>query len=408
MLRFSLLASVLALATMAAGQAVPFKYDSTNYKTVYWSEAFALMDNMPMQLLLDVRSPGEYADTARATMLNIGRIKDARNLSIDSVQSHLEDLKPYMDKPIFIYCSHSQRSRRVSKLLAENGFKTIYNINGGMSVLNESGTGSIPRKNEVLVTSTLYKNIAGADAITLLKNTRNLAVVDIRTEKEFANQDTALANNIGHIRNAVNIPQDKFEKVFDSYKIDNARPVLLYDLNGYNSMDVTDFLRSKGFTKLYNLYGGLASLMACHELTQPLRRQLFVETPAYNLLDPAAAIELLKTHQNTIVLDLRSQDEFESKAKMDYLNVGNMKGAIHIDSVKAVQRLISSLDKSAPVLIYGSGNNLDALVCDELVREGFTNVNRLHGSYYHFAWSTFNLEDCKDGKQFLANHEGLF
>ena len=71
------------------------------------------------------------------TALNIGRLKGAVNIDVDAVAGRLNELKPYKDKPVFIYCSHSQRSRRVSKLLSENGFQKIYNINGGMSLVNE-------------------------------------------------------------------------------------------------------------------------------------------------------------------------------------------------------------------------------------------------------------------------------
>ena len=63
----------------------PFKYDNTIYKVVYLNEAFRLMDSMQNYLLLDVRSPGEYADTSRSTALNIGRFKGAVNITIDSV-----------------------------------------------------------------------------------------------------------------------------------------------------------------------------------------------------------------------------------------------------------------------------------------------------------------------------------
>jgi rhodanese-related sulfurtransferase len=41
----------------------------------YLNEAFKLMSANPDHLLLDVRSPGEYADTSAATALNIGRFK---------------------------------------------------------------------------------------------------------------------------------------------------------------------------------------------------------------------------------------------------------------------------------------------------------------------------------------------
>src|SRR3954454_1062414 len=109
---------ILVMSLLAAKAQHPFKFDNTVYKTVYLNEAFRLMDSMQNYLLLDVRSPGEYADTSRTTALNIGRIKGSVNITIDSVHSRLAGLMKYKDQPVFIYCSHSQRSRRVSKFLA--------------------------------------------------------------------------------------------------------------------------------------------------------------------------------------------------------------------------------------------------------------------------------------------------
>src|SRR4249919_77074 len=152
----------LLLATTARSQH-PFKFDNTVYKAVYWLEVFSMMDTMQNYLLLDVRSPGEYADTSRATVLNIGRIRKSINITIDSVPAHLSELKKYTNAPVFVYCSHSQRSRRVSKLLAENGFKQVYNINGGMTSLNEQDAAQLPEKSKWFVSNLSYKNISSGD-----------------------------------------------------------------------------------------------------------------------------------------------------------------------------------------------------------------------------------------------------
>ncbi len=117
MFRFKYLLLAFATVALSAEAQHPFKYDNTIYKGVYLNEAFRLMDSMNNYLLLDVRSPGEYADTSRGTVSNIGRIKGSVNINIDSIPAHLEQLKKYINQPVFVYCSHSQRSRRVSKLL---------------------------------------------------------------------------------------------------------------------------------------------------------------------------------------------------------------------------------------------------------------------------------------------------
>jgi|GEM_PF-6976569 hypothetical protein len=69
-----LLIAIAFFATAVQAQH-PFKYDNTVYQAVYLTEAFRLMDSLQNFLLLDVRSPGEYADTSRYTQLQFQRDK---------------------------------------------------------------------------------------------------------------------------------------------------------------------------------------------------------------------------------------------------------------------------------------------------------------------------------------------
>jgi rhodanese-related sulfurtransferase len=399
---------VLILTGLTARTQHPFKFDNTIYKAVYLNEAFHLMDSMQNYLLLDVRSPGEYADTSRATALNIGRIRGSVNITIDSVPAHLYELSKYKDQPVFIYCSHSQRSRRVSKFLAEIGFKKIYNINGGMTLLNESDASDFPYKDKVLITNLAYKNIDSKDAFHLIKNTPDLVMIDIRSKAEFASSDSIQQNNIGHLKNAINIPQEIFAKKIDSYQISTNSPVLLYDLNGYNSMDVADILRARGFKNIYNLFEGLEGIESDHRLTKNQVNELVTGAPAYEMLDPVSCIDLLSHHPNPVIFDTRPADEFNNKASMGHANLGRMKGAIHLTSPDSLENIILQKDRSTYFLVYGSGSDSGAILCRELVKKGFPHVYLLSRGLYQFVWSTANVENCKTGKLFLTDHEGLY
>jgi len=408
MIRTKYLPVAVVLLTLSSKAQHPFKFDNTIYNAVYLNEAFRLMDSVQNYLLLDVRSPGEYADTSRSTVLNIGRIRGSINIAIDSVPSHLEELKKYINQPVFIYCSHSQRSRRVSKFLAENGFKKVYNINGGMTQVNESDDKDFPYKNKFLTTNLAYKNIDSKDAFDLIKNTAGLVIIDIRTESEFASRDSLMQNNIGHLKNAINIPQAVFSEKIDSYRIAAGSPILLYDLHGYNSMDVVDILRAKGFSRIYNLFEGLEGFMSDHRLGVRQVNELTTKSPAYQMLDPKASIDLLKQQPDLVIIDCRPEDEFNNKASMSHANLGRMKGAIHVLSADSLENIIRQKNKSASFLVYGSGSDNGALICRELIKKDCHHIYYLSQGLYHFVWSTANLEDCRDGKEFLTNHEGLY
>ena len=408
MIRKTFLPVVFLLTMLGTTAQHPFKFDNTVYKAVYLSEAFRLMDSMQNFLLLDVRSPGEFADTSRSTALNIGRIRGSVNITIDSVPARMSGLAKYKDQPVFIYCSHSQRSRRVSKFLAENGFKKVYNINGGMTLLNESDNHDFPYKDKVLTTNLAYKNIDSKDAFHLIKNTPGLVMIDIRSPAEFASRDTSQQNNIGHLKNALNFPQAVFAEKLASSRIPANSTVLLYDRNGYNSMDVVDILKAKGFTSIYNLFEGLEGFMSDHRLNHEQMNELIAEAPPYQMVDPETCIDLLEKHSNLIIIDTRPDDEFNNKASMGHANLGRMKGAIHLSSPDSLENIILQKDRSTLFLVYGGGSDSGAIVCRELIKKGFLYVYFLSQGLYHFVWSTANVENCKAGKEFLTNHEGLY
>ena len=133
-----------------------------------------------------------------------------------------------------------------------------------------------------------------------------------------------------------------------------------------------------------------------------------MDAPSYQMLDPEACIELLKTKQNLLILDTRPTEEFENKAGMAYMNVGRIKGAVHVSSLESLRTITAQKNKSTPILVYGSGNDLTAIVCLELTGKGFHQTHYLNGGLYQFVWSTANIEDCREGKDFLMNHEGLY
>jgi rhodanese-related sulfurtransferase len=408
MLKTKYLLPALLLFSLHAAAQVFYKYDNKLYKAVYLNQAFHLMDSMQNYLLLDVRSPGEYADTTRATALNIGRFKGAINVPIDSIQNRLADLKKYKDQPIFVYCSHSQRSRRVSKLLAENGFLHVYNVNGGMSVVNEDDEKQFPAKSKHLISENQYTNIGPGDAMHLIENTPDLVIIDIRTPVEFAGKDSLKQNDIGHLKNAINIPQEGFDKTLSSLQIPPGKPVLLYDAKGYNSMDVISFLRARGFTRIYNLYGGLETFICHHELDNDRAGRFITDAPPFQILDPKACMDLLTREPGLLILDARTPNEFNNESDKVYMNLGYLNGAVNITSLDALESLVSKKDKSAPILVYASGDSPGMLICYGLAARGYSKVYFLGQGFYHFVWATANIENCQSGRAFLVNHEGIY
>lgn len=82
------------------------------------------------KIILDVRSPEEFKENhlAGATMINFYD---------DNFKTQVAKLNK--TKPVFVYCAGGVRSGKATKLMAEMGFSTIYNLDGGIKAWKASG-----------------------------------------------------------------------------------------------------------------------------------------------------------------------------------------------------------------------------------------------------------------------------
>ena len=90
-------------------------------KEVKGEEALKIMEKDKDALVIDVRDKEEY---------EAGHIKDAINISVDEIEDKLDELKGHEDKAILVYCNSGKKSGKVAKILVENGFKNVSNVEG--------------------------------------------------------------------------------------------------------------------------------------------------------------------------------------------------------------------------------------------------------------------------------------
>ena len=90
-------------------------------------------------------------------------------------------------------------------------------------------------------------NLTPTEAV-LLMNRSNAVVVDVREATEYAQ---------GHIADAKHIPLAQLGERLKELTRYKDKPVLLHCQGGVRSAKACDLLAKNGFTKLYNLQGGL-------------------------------------------------------------------------------------------------------------------------------------------------------
>ena len=72
-------------------------------------------------ILLDVRTQGEYEER---------HIPESVLIPLDELKKRAEAELPDKDKVVFVYCRSGNRSTTASSILAELGYKKVYNMGG--------------------------------------------------------------------------------------------------------------------------------------------------------------------------------------------------------------------------------------------------------------------------------------
>ncbi len=81
-------------------------------------------------ILLDVRTPEEVAQ---------GYINGASTIDFydENFESKVNMIQK--DKPVYVYCKAGGRSSQAAEMMKKNGFKKVYNLEGGMNAWNGKG-----------------------------------------------------------------------------------------------------------------------------------------------------------------------------------------------------------------------------------------------------------------------------
>lgn len=79
--------------------------------------------------IIDVRSAGEYAD---------GHLANSVNINVNDADFKEKIAKLDKSKQVCVYCQRGMRSAKAAGMMAELGFKEVYDLEGGI----ESWTGA--------------------------------------------------------------------------------------------------------------------------------------------------------------------------------------------------------------------------------------------------------------------------
>ena len=123
-------------------------------------------------------------------------------------------------------------------------------------------------------TNAKYESIAAVNFAEKIKTTSQAAIIDVRSPEEFAGQ---------HIDNAINIDWngDNFEGKIGKY--DKSKPIFVYCMSGGRSKKAAEKLSELGFSKIYELQGGIMKWNAAG-LSVPSNKIIGMCSQEYNEL----------------------------------------------------------------------------------------------------------------------------
>lgn len=132
-------------------------------------------------------------------------------------------------------------------------------------------------------TNAKFESIPAVNFAEKIKSTTQPSIIDVRSPEEFAGQ---------HINNAINIDWngDNFESKIGKY--DKSKPIFVYCMSGGRSKQAAEKLGNMGFTKIYELQGGIMKWNAAG-LSVPSDKIIGMCTQEYN--------DLLKTDKIVLI-----------------------------------------------------------------------------------------------------------
>lgn len=117
--------SIIILMLTAGVHLISCKESRENTKAISENvtvEEFSKLMNEHEGIILDVRTPEEFAN---------GSIPEAVNINFydDNFKNKLQELDT--TQAVYVYCAKGGRSSKSMKMLADMGFNRVYNLSGG-------------------------------------------------------------------------------------------------------------------------------------------------------------------------------------------------------------------------------------------------------------------------------------
>lgn len=357
----------------------------------------------PNMIILDVRTKGEYYDSSSVyQQSNIGHIKGAINIPLQDFRKDpatVHQLDAYKDKNIYVICSHSYRSRVVSKLLLDSGFIHINNTRGGMTEFFRRYNEVVPFKNNFYETSINYQNIAPAQLFDDLSANKNPLIISIgNTPRYFWDSLNVTFNKFyPAFKNEMNFNYADSLQILELAKKENGRPVVLYNNTNYGAAELANWLTRKGIHKVAYLVGNtylFYEYIVNSNLTSSASKFLKMNSDV-RFITPSVYCDQWATLRTGKIIDLRHDSLFNGVTHGAKYNYKHLKNASNFFAENGIEKFEKQFSDKQINYILISENGIDGLqLADDLSKKGYR-INWLIGGMQRWEWYMNNVETFK-------------
>lgn len=176
-------------------------------------------------------------DTRNADSFEKGFIKNAINIGLDGTFAVWLGTLVNINTSILLLTEEGKEKESINRMLRV-GFENIRGfLEGGIESWIKSGK--------------KFEGIHSIDAEAFEKEIKGgrYLLLDVRNNTEYEN---------GHIKGSIHIPLNVLEK--NIYQISKEADYMIYCGGGYRSMIAASMLKSKGFDRFTNIYGGWSKI----------------------------------------------------------------------------------------------------------------------------------------------------
>ncbi|MBL7739011.1 MAG: rhodanese-like domain-containing protein [Chitinophagaceae bacterium] len=384
-------------------------HSQNNYKEISLPDLMQKVQNGGRgYIILDVRTPGEYMDTvAGGKHIGIGRIKNVIHLSLqDLVQKPdaIRQLDKYKQDDVYVICSHSYRSRRISNLLLQNGFTSVNNVKGGMTEWYRNYDALKPYAALMYENHIAYRNMAPAQLFQLLFSKEPVELIGL-SRAPVSYFDSLIYDMLNYFPDFKNVsyfsPADSM-KVWEKTKAAKGKPVVLFNAVGGGGEEAAEWLVQKGVANVSFLVG---SLTGFYEYLVNYRENSDVSKllSAKSKIQFFTPLSFCKTRlPGQQWVDLRHDTLFNKITNGTKLNYRTIQGAVNFPFYRTADDFVKQFpDKGKLYLFIPHRGYIGLLLAEELVKKGYM-IDWLIGGIERWEWYTNNVDDF-DCRDYLVN-----